>query len=137
MVKVEIDVDQVLTSAVALEVEPGDRLLVMNGVVIGMIEKRGPRHDAEVQPAPPPPKPNGTYQTTERGRLSAFDTGATNRIIELLRQRPMTAQALATQLRIESGNPALNVRDLMVSLRHRQMIEAIDTDKRRPRYRAV
>lgn len=42
MPKIEIDVDQVLTCAVFLEeLRPGDRLLVMNGVVIGMIEPHG------------------------------------------------------------------------------------------------
>lgn len=39
MPKVEIDVDQILTCAVALRVEPGDKLAVWNGAIVGIAQK--------------------------------------------------------------------------------------------------
>ena len=51
MPKIELEVDQVLTTAVALDIEPGDKLIVVNGVIVGMIERRrGPL--LEHRPAP-------------------------------------------------------------------------------------
>lgn len=37
MPKVEIDIDQVLMCAVALSASPGDRLLILGGVVVGIL----------------------------------------------------------------------------------------------------
>lgn len=39
MPKIEIDVDQILTCAMPIEAEAGDKLFVMNGMVIGLVER--------------------------------------------------------------------------------------------------
>lgn len=131
MVKVEIEVDQVLTSAVALECEPGDKVLVMNGVIIGMVEGRHPRRPVEVKaPAPAAPK-----RDPER-LVSRGDRAVEQRVVALLKDAPLTAGKIAQRLRAENGGRRLMIRELLIGMRGRGVIEAVNRD-RFPPYRLV
>jgi hypothetical protein len=121
-VKIEIEVDQVLTAAVALELEPGDKVLVMNGVIIGMVEKQN------VKGAPV------LHQKAKV--ISKFDDKATQRIIELLRNNELTAHEIGVYLKRDNNGIRLAVGKIISHLRERKIIEAAD-DGRFPIYRLV
>jgi hypothetical protein len=121
-VKIEIEVDQVLTAAVALELDPGDKVLVMNGVIIGMVEKHN------VKGAPPP------VLHRKAKVISKFDDKATQRIIELLRNNELTAHEIGVYLKRDNNGIRLAVGKIISHLRERKIIEAAD-DGRFPIYR--
>jgi hypothetical protein len=121
-VKIEIEVDQVLTAAVALELDPGDKVLVMNGVIIGMVEKQ----NVKVAPV--------LHQKAKV--ISRFDDKATQRIIELLRNNELTAHEIGVYLKRDNNGIRLAVGKIISHLRERKIIEAAD-DGRFPIYRLV
>jgi hypothetical protein len=121
-VKIEIEVDQVLTAAVALELDPGDKVLVMNGVIIGMVEKQ----NVKVAPV--------LHQKAKV--ISKFDDKATQRIIELLRNNELTAHEIGVYLKRDNNGIRLAVGKIISHLRERKIIEAAD-DGRFPIYRLV
>ena len=94
MVKIEIDVDQILTSAVSLEIEPGDRLLVMNGVIIGAVERR------LVKPVPTVAEPRENKSRRPKAAVAVLR----ERIIGLLRTKgPKTARSINALLDNDPG----------------------------------
>jgi hypothetical protein len=121
-VKIEIEVDQVLTAAVALELDPGDKVLVMNGIIIGMVEKQ----NVKVAPV--------LHQKAKV--ISRFDDKATQRIIELLRNNELTAHEIGVYLKRDNNGIRLAVGKIISHLRERKIIEAAD-DGRFPIYRLV
>jgi hypothetical protein len=137
MVKVEVDVDQVLTVAVHLELEPGDKVLVMNGLVIGMVEARKTGTIVvPVVPPPPaaPPPPEPPSQEWRRRAVSRNDVQVEAQIRNLLRDKELTAAQIAIRLKAQHGGERLIIRDLMVTMRNRKVIEAVNQG-RFPTYR--
>jgi hypothetical protein len=137
MVKVEVDVDQVLTVAVHLELEPGDKVLVMNGLVIGMVEARKTGTIVvPVVPPPPaaPPPPEPPSQEWRRRAVSRNDVQVEAQIRNLLRDKELTAAQIAIRLKAQHGGERLIIRDLMVTMRNRKVIEAVNQG-RFPAYR--
>lgn len=123
MPKIEIEVDQILTSAVAIEeIEPGDRLMVMNGVVIGVVDRtavRAPPRSVATPPVATPP-------------AASLD----ERIVALIQahQGSLTAREIGRLL--ANGGGPLRVRDTLVRMRNRGLIHP--TSKRRyPSYTTV
>lgn len=123
MVKVEIEVDHVLTVGVHLEdLEPGDRLLVMNGLVVASIGKAQVRVAKTPEPTPPAPsKPNRTWIDYEP------------RLLAMLRGKPMTTTQMAGQLNISQDDRG-GFRWFVGRLKDRGLIEPT-SDDRRPAYR--
>jgi hypothetical protein len=126
MPKIEVEVDQILTSAVAIDgIEPGDRLMVMNGVIIGLVERRA------VRPPAPSPSPVIATPPDEPDKDRSIDA----RIVALLRtQGALTAREIGRQLANNGGSYA-KVRDTMVRLRNKGRIRPT-SDRRFPEYTA-
>lgn len=126
MPKIEVEVDQILTSAVAIDgIEPGDRLMVMNGVIIGLVERRAVR---------PPPSPSPSPSPVIATPPDKPDRSIDARIVALLRtQGALTAREIGRQL-ATNGSYA-NVRDTMVRLRNKGLIRPT-SDRRFPEYTA-
>jgi hypothetical protein len=84
MAKVEVDVDQVIVSAVSIDLDPGDKVLVMNGVIVGIMEKKRKldREPPELRPAPKPDRIVVTNNAIIR-----------NEIMQLLEGRELTASS--------------------------------------------
>lgn len=102
MPKIEIEVDQVLTAAVALEIEPGDRVFVMNGLVVGLVERprlRMPEPMVMSEPAPVgPPAPSPAI------RKSFAASKVDNLMVTtVLRDGAATSRAIADQLRLDKA----------------------------------
>lgn len=127
MPKIEIDVDQILTCAVAIEAEVGDRVLVMNGVIIGMVERRKPL----VVPPPPPPRTQidpADMTTPETRRL------LDEQILAVLRREgPATTRRIGDSLGLPLGQRGL-VKKRIAELRQTHTIVA-DNASLRPAYR--
>lgn len=73
-IKVELDVDAILTCAVPIEAEVGDSLVVMNGVVVGMIEQRRRVVAEKVVPVVKPPPAPRFGPSIEKQALTIIDT---------------------------------------------------------------
>jgi hypothetical protein len=138
MPKIEIDVDHILTSAVALEIEPGDHLLVMNGVVIGMVEKRGRRLAATTN-GTTPPEP----EAPKRRNRPTFFPPAT--IMDVLRKHdgaPMSSSQIIDAMSKDRTEPfperdRKQIAKIARQLRAERKIGVVDEAERFPRYRLL
>jgi hypothetical protein len=101
MPKIEIDVDHILTSAVALEIEPGDHLLVMNGVVIGMVEKRARKPTLTIDAKPAEAEKRKRQKPTKPTYFPPAD------IMDVLRkyERPMLVREVIEVMESERDEP--------------------------------
>ena len=142
MPKIEIDVDQILQCVVSLEIEPGDRLLVMGGVVIGCVERTA-RH---VAPKPPngtpttpalPPKPKAVPQQMKDGVNEAIKRDITRRkILDLIghSEFPLTAHDIRRRFHKEEIGPVNWLASQMAYLRNAKHILPTDPKARYPAY---
>lgn len=129
MPRIEIDVDQILTSAVSLEIDPGDKVLVMNGVIIGVVGKsaiRQPPSKTKPAFAPPEPDPEIHLRSTPENAVLQRKT------LEVIRLKgPLTGRQIAANLGddIKGGK----VGSALKVLRERGAIRATN-DERFPPY---
>jgi hypothetical protein len=138
MPKIEIDVDQILTSAVHMEVEPGDRLVVMGGVVVGVIGKASvravvadQRPPAALPPpdAPPPDAPPPDAPPSD-SRVAPSILALKRKALEIIRvQGPINGHRISTVLGAEGKDGRLS--QALKSLRTDGVIRAT-TEKRYP-----
>lgn len=98
MPRIEIDVDQILTSAVSLEIDPGDKVLVMSGVIIGVVGKQAIRQ-APVETAPAL-APAEREEPASRGRVTLPENLVLQKkTLELIRAKgPLTGRQLSSSL---------------------------------------
>jgi hypothetical protein len=81
--KVSIDIDQVLTCATEILASPGDRLMVLNGTVIGVM--------------PPDPFPGQTPRDPSEERIGGYYTSS--QVVELFRTHgPASVNAINRKL---------------------------------------
>lgn len=121
MPKIEIDVDQVLTAAVALEIEPGDRVFVMNGLVVGLVEKPKLRPEVAVMPEPPTPMPVARKPRTSR----AVDPMA---VTSVLRDGAMNARAIGNRLELDKRGRE-HLKTCLRKLRDQHVVVAVDATR--------
>lgn len=139
MPKIEIDVDHILTSAVALEIEPGDHLLVMNGVVIGMVEKRARKPTLTIEA-----KPDDEAPQKRAPRMPPPENLTTTDIMDTLRrfEIPMTTKQIIDTLAAQRKEtfPESHRRHIANLIRHlhdQRKIGKTEEDLRFPKYRLL
>jgi hypothetical protein len=126
MAKVEIDVDQVIVSAVSLDLDPGDKVLVMNGVIVGIMEKKRKLQiePPELRPAPKLDKIVVTNNAIIR-----------NEIMQLLEDRELTAYQIGKELESSYDGQRISIGPLLKLMRDQKFIVAVNPEKRKPLYR--
>lgn len=128
MPKIEIDVDQVLTCAVHLEADPGDRLVVMGGVVVGVIGKQsvGAVVLAERRPALAPPEPPPLLSS----RAMPATADMARKALEVIRtEGPISGHGIGARL----GDTKGRLSQALKTLRARGAIRAT-SEGRYPQY---
>jgi hypothetical protein len=126
MAKVEVDVDQVITSAVSIDLDPGDKVLVMNGVIVGIMEKKRKldREPPELRPAPKPDRIVVTNNAIIR-----------NEIMQLLEGRELNAHQIGKELERSYDGQRISIGPLLKLMRDQKFIVAVNPEKRKPLYR--
>ena len=123
MPRIEIEVDQILTSAVGIDIDAGDKVLVMNGVIIGVVGKQAIKPaPVATKPALPPPEP-------EPEILPLRDTVILQRkILESIRLNgPLTGRQVAATIDGNMGGG--KVGNALKSLRDRGVIRATSASR--------
>ncbi len=154
MPKVEMNVDQILTSVVAVAIEPGDKLLVMGNMLVGIIERRedapAPEPDslirtetkkaaamaANIHPSPKAraPRPDGRpFGSGRHAYTDVLQLSDTKAVLDLIvTHGPMTANQIGTTLKKRGSGVILK------RLQQTHSIARVDTgDNRYPAYKAV
>jgi hypothetical protein len=133
MPRIEIDVDQILTSAVSIEVDPGDQVLVMNGVIIGVVGKQAVKRAPVVtRPALAPPEPVTEHVPFNPNRSTPENAILQRRTLEVIRLKgPLTGRQVAANLGDEAKGARVGT--ALKVLRERGAIRATN-DERFPPY---